>query len=650
MARILVIDDEPSTRLLLESRIRDLGHDVVACETGALGLARAREGNFDLFLVDVHLGSGIDGYEVCRRLRMMPPTSTSPVVLVSGRVQRREEMHVGYEAGCVAYLLKTDMPQLTDVLQAMLRLKSLQDDLAMQNRLLEERNRRLQEERQRGAELEAALRDSGARATVFRELAAGKPDGVLLVDAEGLVQACDRSAMELLGRDLLGNNLGSLARASGLEAFVRDCRTEPRDGYRFDVPARAGRSSRSLTASVIPFVPEGGEATRGWRVVMLQDASKRRIVAEMLRLQEQGLPRRELGVLVEAARARYSPSSVLGTSPQSEQLRAALRHALHLQTPVLLSGPTGIGKGHAARVLHYSGTSSGSFVPVDCQALSQDSAESELFGCLKDSIPGAYSDRPGLVHQAAFGTLYLSQVHDLSIDQQRRIAQLIERGEVTRLGANRAEHVELRVIASSDEDCASLARSGRMAKELLDLLAPQTIAIPSLRERPEDVRAYVQAFLRQRGTALGVEDIESDALWLLEQFTWAGEVGELCGVLERACQQCHQLSERKIEARHLPAAAREAAQSYPTRELQPAARREHESRGRSQSAADAPRKPLMLPGQDPAAEVPASLRYFEKVCLQYALSLTEGDKLKAAKLLGIGKSTFYRKLARHGIS
>jgi DNA-binding NtrC family response regulator len=654
MARILVIEDDPSTRLLLESRIKDLGHDVIACETGAAGLARAREATFDLFLVDVHLGAGIDGYEVCRRLRMMEQTATSPVVLVSGRVQRREELHLGYEAGCVAYLLKTDMPQLGDVLQAMLRLKALQDDLAGQNRLLEDRNRRLYEERQRGAELEKALRDSGARGQVFRELASGRPDGLLVVDSEGVICAADRGAQDVFGRELLDQHLSAVAPRSGLEAFVRDAVTEIREGLRFDVPAKPGRPSRSVTAVVLPFLREAEASDQVKRCVLLYDAGKRRIVSDLLRLQEHGLLRSEQAQLVEAARRLYTPSSILGNGAAMTAVRAAIGSALQHARPVLLQGEAGTGRLHAARVIHYSGLRSGNFVAIECAALSPDSLEAELFGYLTDAIPSAYFDRPGLVHRAQFGTLLLAEIHMLPLEQQRRIERLLASGEVQRVGATKSEAVETRVIATSTLDLEREVRAGRFLPELYELLRGGLIQLPPLRERREDVVDWARLLTGDLGTSYAVAKLSSEAEDVLSAHDWPNNLPELSSTIERAVQSCFHSNEHVIRVEHLPAALREStAAAVRTLTLRPMSTPVHPVAGTHR--ADAPKYVgtgpwiVGLPGSDAAIEVPVSLRDFERLCLICSLARTGGDKLKAARLLSVGKSTFYRKLGKHGL-
>jgi CheY-like chemotaxis protein len=178
--RILLVEDDTSAQLLYKNRLSDLGYEVVVAPTGAAGLMEARAAAFDLFLVDIDLGKGIDGYEVCQRLKTIPELHGIPVVLISGHVRAQEDLHRGYEAGCQSFLVKGDLMLLEDVVRAMLRIRSLQRDLALQNRLLEERNRRLEIATTRTADLEHALSNSVSRGPAV----ANRPDGLLMVDSE----------------------------------------------------------------------------------------------------------------------------------------------------------------------------------------------------------------------------------------------------------------------------------------------------------------------------------------------------------------------------------------------------------------------------------------------------------------------------------
>jgi len=655
VTKILLIDDEPATRLVMQNRLKELGFDVVTAESGAKGLLEARESAFDLILVDADLGAGVNGYEVCRRLKQAPQTAAVPLILLSKQSGVREDLRRGYEAGCEAFLQKSDLAILEDVVRVLLRFRAQQDDLALQNRALEEKLRRTNEERLRASEGEADP------AQAWRELACGRPDGMLLVDAEGIVRYADRGARDLFGNALEGKNLGRLAPATGLEAFVRDARTDARDGFRFDLTSR-GRAVRSLSSTVVPLVANPGEIDPGLRVVLLLDASKRRLASEILRLQESTIPRREIGVLLDAARVAFGPASLLGTSAAMARVRAQISEAARSGEPALLTGEPGTGKQHAARALHFGGESSGPFLPVHCAGLSPENLESELFGTLKGegrkgSSTEARSDRPGLFQQANHGTVFLEDIDRLPPALQPKLLRVLQEHQVCRAGSEKQESVEARVVASTYADLSELAKSGAFAAELFDCLRGIEIHLPPLRERREDVPVLAQNFLSRYGCGREGLEISDRALWTLENYDWPGNVRELAACIERACVQAQG---ELIDVEHLPAPLRELFRSLPSRDLVPSPRPTRVAIGgthtaveeHAQTSARAPEQ-ARTGAREPweiGPEEPVSLDLYEKKALLRALEETGGDKLAAARLLKVGKSTLYRKLKRYGIN
>ena len=387
--RILLIEDDPGAQLLYRNRLSDLGHQVVVSSTGAMGLMEARSGPFDLFLVDIDLGTGIDGYEVCRRLKTIPEIHAVPVVLISGHVKAQEDLHRGYEAGCQSFLVKGDLMLLEDVVRAMLRIKSLQDDLAMQNRLLEDHHRRLETEKSQGGDERAPLAGSTAGG------ASAGPDGILLVDDEGVVHTSNRGARDLLGHAIDKKHLARLAPDSRLEAVVRNARTDPLESVRFEVPERSGRASRILHAIVHPLAPSTGPTQSGLRLVLLYDSSSQRQRAE-------GGGHADVGQapLVEAARRVFRPSALHGSSAAVRDVRQKVTRLAEAEGPVLLRGPAGSGKSFVARVLHFSGPRPGPFVAVDCAAANEPEFERALFGAARGADGGA---QPGALQRAAGG-------------------------------------------------------------------------------------------------------------------------------------------------------------------------------------------------------------------------------------------------------
>jgi len=649
MSRILVIDDDPGNRLIVKSRLSDLGYEVVLADTGAGGLVEARNVSLDLFLVAAGLGSGIDAIEVCRRLKALPETSNVPVCLYSNLPANQEELARAYTAGCDAFVPKNEMPVLDHVVKVQLRNKATIEDLTEQNRVLDQHNRRLKEEGQREADREASRGESGEHALILRELAANRPDGVLLVDGEGFVRSADRGACEIFGNRIEGKNLGFLAPASGLEAFVRDARHEARDGFRFDITAIGGRAARSLTASVVPLLGKADTESTLLKIVFLLDSAKRKIAAEMLRVAEPGAPRQQMGALLDAARSNYCLEMFVGESAGVIRARELVQDYHKNRKPMLFVGERGVGKTRAARTAHYSGPFSGPFLQLSCSGLEEDNLERELFGYVKGAFKDALSDRPGLFQLAADGTLFLEDVGVLSMRLQKRLLEAIDEGVVRRVGSERPEKINVGVIASSRLPLQAAVKEGAFRKDLLERFDERTAQLAPLAGRPEDVLALAGLYVTQFGRLYGVRMIDEDAVDTLLRYEWPGNVAEFESCILAACARA---ADDQITPAQLPPALLDEGDNLPTHEVVPRPRRD--ATGRSVgSIAPVPsasgggmrrRQPWDISEDDPI-----SLDFYEKKALLRALDHVGGDKLAAAKLLKVGKSTLYRKLKRFEI-
>src|SRR5688572_23001276 len=549
----------------MHNRLKEVGYEITAVENGAQGLTLARETRFDLFLVDAGLNSGIGSVEVCRRLKQMPHNAGVPLIVL-GKTAARDELPKGYEAGADACLVKSDLQVLEHVLRVFLRHKRKHDELCQQLRILDDQNRRLVEERQRTNALEHANNGASDPAAVWRDMAPGRPDGVLVVDEEGVVRFGDRGAHEIFGGGVEGKNLGRLAPTSGLEACVRDVHSEKRDGLRFDIVSRNGRAGRSLLASVIPMVGQPGEADPGMRIVLLLDAGKRRVAAELMRLQEYTLPQREVGVLLDAARVAYGTASLIGPSATMTQVRAQMSDAARLHTPILIVGEAGSGRQHAARALHFSREPEGPFLPVACAGFSPEHLDAEIFGQVKGAFADAILDRPGALQQAAHGTVFLQDVENLPLNLQAKLVRAIRDHATVRAGSDRPEPIEVRVIASTSIDLAAATASRGFDPELLQLLAATVIRIAPLRDRPEDIDALTSHFLRLYGGGRPHLEVADDAMARIHTYAWPGNVLELKSCIERACKRS---LNGRIALDHLAPAVRDLPGERPAHEIVP---------------------------------------------------------------------------------
>jgi DNA-binding NtrC family response regulator len=651
VSRILVIEADPSSRLIMRSRLNEYEHSVTLAETGARGLALARTSPFDLILVAMDLAGGVTGPEVCRRLKGVPELSAIPLVIYTNAPSSQESCTSAYDMGCEAFVTKAQMPHLDRIIAVMLRMKSRSDELAEQKRLLEIEHKQTLEAEQRSADTAISLEREGHASLLLRELAAGRPDGVLVVDSEGFIRQSDLGACELLGTQIDNKNLGSVAPAAGLEAFVRDARTTPREGFRFDISSRNGRAGRSIIASAIP-VPVGNAV--GMRLVLLLDAGKRRVAEELLTSHEPIIPRQQLGDLLEAAHVAYRPGAIVGASDSANRLRGKIVSLADRRVPVLLRTPIGGEKDLVAHVLHYTSRATGPLMTLHCNARTAEGLEQELFGYAKGASPGCVADKPGLLLLARDGTLYLDEVDCLPRNIQEALVQALRTGTITRAGSRRPEPIRTRLVASISQRSG---RSSGLIDELAAFFREGLVDIPPMTERLEDIAAMATALLESCTEGGRQLEFSPEAAWLLGHHDWPGNYDELKDALQRTCDRA---TGPTIEVDDFPPAFQAILSDLRKLDLIP-----------SQPGPG----PKSLPGlavSPPAAyiesayalagpggaispdwviteEDPIDLDHYEKKALLRALDSCSGDRLAAAKLLRVGKSTIYRKLKRHGI-
>jgi two-component system response regulator AtoC len=299
--------------------------------------------------------------------------------------------------------------------------------------------------------------------------------------------------------------------------------------------------------------------------------------------------------------------------PVFERARAASRS----DTPVLVVGETGTGKELIARAIHAnSRRARKAFVPLNCAALPRDLVESELFGHRKGAFSGAQTDHPGLFVGAHGGTLFLDEIGELPLEAQAKLLRALQDGEIRPVGGLESRKVDVRIIAASNRSLMAMGGGG-MRQDLFFRLSVLVIELPPLRERMEDLPLLVALFLarlRERGIAR-VESLDAQALELLFGYSFPGNVRELENMLEGMCLT-----------------------------LPP---------GRSVVHSEDVRAWLRHRGQPPplAAEkdLPLRLDGLELWAITEALKRTQGNKRRAAQLLGISRDTLYRRLHELGL-
>jgi len=330
--------------------------------------------------------------------------------------------------------------------------------------------------------------------------------------------------------------------------------------------------------------------------------------------------------LRERLRLSQGLGAMIGRSGEMEKLYRILSKVAQSTHPVLVLGESGTGKELVARTIHaYGPNAQKPFLPVDCGSLVPTLIESELFGYVKGAFTGANRSKDGLLVSAEGGTVFLDEIGELSLDLQAKLLRTLQEKEVRPVGATHRVPMKARIVAATNRDLAAMVEKGAFRKDLFYRLNVVNLRLPPLRDRREDIPLLAAHFLdrisREHGTKFTLSD---EALRTMMRHDWPGNVRELENSVERACALSSgpvlhlgdlptQLQQQGLEARHNVSVG---------------------------SAAD-------REGGLPELKTLADL---ERDAILGAIRALNGDKLQAAKLLGIGKTTLYRKLKEYGIA
>jgi DNA-binding NtrC family response regulator len=336
--------------------------------------------------------------------------------------------------------------------------------------------------------------------------------------------------------------------------------------------------------------------------------------------------------LRERLRTQQGMGGLVGRSPEMEKLYRILSKVAYSTHPVLILGESGTGKELVARSIHFNGPNAAKpFVPVDCGSLVPTLIESELFGHVKGAFTGADRAKEGLLASAEGGTVFLDEIGELPLDLQAKLLRALQEKEVRPVGATQARPISARVLAATNRDLATMVEQGRFRKDLYFRLNVVNLRIPPLRDRREDIAVLATHFLKQMEKETGVERTFSDSmLRTMTEYDWPGNVRELENAIERACALS---SGPVLHLGDLPT----QLQNFRMQQG-PAA---HATEG------DGPERSEMRITSDGGI---VSIAEMEKQAILGTIRQLKGDKLMAAKLLGIGKTTLYRKLKEYGIT
>lgn len=310
---------------------------------------------------------------------------------------------------------------------------------------------------------------------------------------------------------------------------------------------------------------------------------------------------------------------IIGNNPKMKEISQLIAKVAPTPTTVLIRGESGTGKELVARALHrHSGLSNQPLVTLNCTALSPLLLESELFGSKRGAFTGAYQDRIGLFEKANGGTMFLDEIGDMTLEMQAKLLRTLQTGEIRAVGDTRTKRVSVRIIAATNRELEKDIREGKFREDLFYRINTFTIILPPLRERIEDIPILSEYFLQRARAKVNkkVESFSPQAVALLQNYNWPGNLRELENIIERAVVLT---SSSLVEAEHLPIHVQSDVISF------------NSSHGFMEARARA-------------------LTEFEKQALTRYLLEAKGNISRAAQLANIPRRTFHRLMAKHKVS
>ena len=321
----------------------------------------------------------------------------------------------------------------------------------------------------------------------------------------------------------------------------------------------------------------------------------------------------------------FSSENFIGQSPAIQAVRRSIGEVSASSANVLITGESGTGKEVIAKAIHYGGSrASAPFVTVNCAAIPETLLESELFGHVKGAFTGATSTRQGRFAQADTGSLFLDEIGDMPLALQAKILRCIQEKTVEPVGSHAAHKVDVRIIAATNQDLAAAIGRGNFRQDLYYRLNVYPIALPSLRERPEDIPLLAEHFAEKTAAEIGRPPITftPEAMWVMREYSWPGNIRELENCVERLSiiMPGGQVTPETLAACSISCTPKKAdAHLAPHRAVFPLA-------------------------------LDRRLEEFERNLILQALEEAGGVQIKAAELLGISERSIWHRVKKLGIA
>jgi PAS domain S-box-containing protein len=423
-------------------------------------------------------------------------------------------------------------------------------------------------------------------------------DGIILIDSGGRIYEINASAKEIFGlskEKVKGKHISDVYPLTDLESLIMNIlRYQDREGQEMDIQIQ-----NQVYLTTIQFARGEKDDVQGV-IVQLKNLKKlSRIVHHLT-----------------GDHAQFTFDTMIGSSPKSLEIKSLAKLAAQSDANIIIEGESGTGKEVLAQVIHNASLRAKEpFVVINCSAIPSELMESTLFGHEKGAFTGATHTHIGKFELADRGTVFLDEIVEMPLNMQVKLLRVLAENKIERVGARKSIHIDIRVIAATNRDLTKEIEENRFREDLFYRLNVFRIKLPPLRERKEEIYELVPVFVQQFSSFLNkrVEKISDEYYDFLMNYSWPGNIRELRNAIQYSMAT---LDGPVLLEKHLTGFFNQIPQQVKREEM------------------------LWVK----STPLPSRLSDLEKIAIQKSLLLTKGNKLKAAKLLGIGRATLHRKL------
>jgi len=503
--KILIVDDEPINISLLEDILREEKYEIRSASSGEEALNILPDFEPDLVLLDI-LMSGMDGYQVCKKIRSNEQFRLVKIIMVSAMAMLKERLK-GYDVGADDYITKPfKKEELLAKIRVVMRLKETE--------VVNEKYR---------LNLEA----------IFRSV----KDGILTVDNEKRVIEANDAVAKICGvpkEQIIGTPFCDLFANcnKGCETVLDETLTTQNVIQEYRVECQHQHKDRQVVVLSSSPLKDKNNKIMG-AVLVVRDTTK---IHDLER------------ELIEQHRFH----NIIGKSSKMQNVYRLLENLSGTNTTILINGESGTGKELVAKALHYSSDRAHKpLIKVNCSALSENLLESELFGHVKGAFTGAIRSRIGRFQAADGGTIFLDEIGDISPLIQLKLLRVLQEKEFERVGDTTTHKVDVRVLTATNKDLKEKVRLGEFREDLFYRLKVVEIHLPPLRDRLEDIPLLFSHFCKHFNKIFNkqIDGMSDEVVRIMMEYHWPGNVRELQHAIEHSFVLCN---DRTIAVDHLP--------------------------------------------------------------------------------------------------